>query len=338
MSFLSDFQLELISQTSIVHYVEYQFERELKNVERFLDIKIEKNLYNNNSEFMKKLTTECDAVLERISREYLPDKPIPKIINDIYVQKPVYEVIDYCIEALECEETLTIEELKAECEETDEINGENNYNFTDEELKGIMEAAQIIFDNNKNNDLHEQENAIEALKISINLVNNASSSNIFRQSFINVFSIFDAYVFENLKKYFCKRPHELEKFLEVKNNDKIKVNIEDVLLFGNIEELKESMIHKQFEGRYLSEIIRKLKNYNADVFSGIDYPILMEMIARRNIHLHNKGYADSKYCSAFNIYKLNVGDYAYIDGEYLFIKVFNTLSHFVTNFEKMLNL
>ena len=28
MGFLNDFQFELISQTSIVHYIEYQFEQE----------------------------------------------------------------------------------------------------------------------------------------------------------------------------------------------------------------------------------------------------------------------------------------------------------------------
>lgn len=74
------------------------------------------------------------------------------------------------------------------------------------------------------------------------------------------------------------------------------------------------------------------------MFSEIDYPALMEMIERRNIHLHNKGFADSKYCTSFNIYKFNIGDYAYIDSEYLFIKVFNSLSRFATNFEKVFNI
>lgn len=45
---------------------------------------------------------------------------------------------------------------------------------------------------------------------------------------------------------------------------------------------------------------------------------------------------DKKYCSSFNIYKLNVGDYVYIDREYLFIKVMNTLSKFSTNIENEL--
>ena len=338
MKFLSNFQQELISQTSIVHYIEYQFEKELKNVLNIVDIEIPENLYDDNTDAMKKFISECDKALERINESYLPDRPIPNIIKNVDMREPIGEVINYCVEVLQCGEILSIKKLKKELEEINKLNGENYYSFTDEELEEIIASAQVIFDNARNNELYEQEAAIEALKTSINLVDNKSSANIFRQSFINIFSIFDAYIFESLKLYFCKKPQELECFLEIKNNDKVKVNIEDVLLFDNIEELKESMIHRQFDGKYLSEIIRKLKKYNSALFSEIEYSALMEMIERRNIHLHNKGYADSKYCTSFNIYNFNVGDYVYIDSEYLFIKVFNTLSQFATNFEKIFNI
>lgn len=337
MGFISDFQIEMISQTSIVHYIEYQFEKELNNVSNILEIKIPENLYDNNSSFMEKLTSVCDKALDSINQAYLPDKPMPNIVNNIDMREPIGEVISYCVECLQCGETLKIEELKVELNEANKLNGQNHYCFTDDELEEIIVSSQVIFDKDRNNELYEQETAIEALKTSINLVNNTSSSNIFRQSFINIFSIFDAYVFENLKKYFCKKPQELENFLDIKNSDKIKVNIEDVLVFNNIEELKENMICKQFDGKYLGEMIRKLKKYNTDLFSGIDYTALMEMIERRNIHLHSKGCADLKYCTSFNIYKFNVGDYVYIDSEYLFTKVFNTLSQFATNIEKTLN-
>ena len=46
--------------------------------------------------------------------------------------------------------------------------------------------------------MEEQDNIINVLKTTIKLVDNSSSSNIFRQSFINIFSIFDAYIFEYL--------------------------------------------------------------------------------------------------------------------------------------------
>lgn len=64
----------------------------------------------------------------------------------------------------------------------------------------------------------------------------------------------------------------------------------------------------------------------------------MEMIERRNIHLHNKGIVDEKYCGFFNIYHFCDGEYAFIDDKYLFTIVFNTLSQFTKNMEKELNI
>lgn len=338
MSFISDFQMELVSQTSIINYIKFQFEKELNNVSQFLDINIGGNLYDNNAEFMKKLITKCDEALENINNNYVPNNPLPPIAKNLDVREPIGQAIEFCLESFDSEETLTVLSLKKELDNANKNSGEKLYNFTDKEIEGIITASKIIFDNNKNSELYKREMSIEVLKTTINLVNNASSSNIFRQSFINIFSIFDAYVFENLKIYFCKHPKELEKFLALKSNDKIKVNIDDVLLFDNIEELKENMIYKQFDGKYLSEIIKKLKNYNDDIFSNIDYPKLLEMIERRNIHLHNKGFVDTKYLKSYNVYKFKLNDYAYIDDEYLLIKVFNTLSQFASNFEKVFNL
>ena len=59
MGFLNDFQFELISQTTIVHYIEYRFEQELNKAKEFLDIKIKENLYDNNSDYMKLLNSIC---------------------------------------------------------------------------------------------------------------------------------------------------------------------------------------------------------------------------------------------------------------------------------------
>ena len=98
------------------------------------------------------------------------------------------------------------------------------------------------------------------------------------------------------------------------------------------------MIHKQLAGRYLSELINKLKKYRPSLFTGVEYPVLMEMIERRNIHLHNKGIVDEKYCGFFNIYHFCDGEYAFIGDKYLFTIVFNTLSQFTKNMEKELNI
>lgn len=332
--FLADFQMEMISQTTIVHYIEYQFERELEQAKKYLNIKIPEKLYDNNSGFMENLIAECDLALDRINQSYFSPKPIPAIVEDVDIREPIGQAIEYCVEALKEGFPLSAHELKLVLEETDDMNGDEEYNFSDDTIGEILSAAQVVFEYHTNSDLHEQEIAIEALKTSIKLVDVSSLSNIFRQSFINVFSIFDAYIFEKLKRYFYQNPQELVCFLDIKNNEKVKVSIDEVLPFANIEELKENMVNKQFDGKYLSEIIKKIKNYKPEVFCDVDYSNLMEMVERRNIHLHNKGHVDSKYCSSFNIYRLSVGEYACINNEYLFAKVFNTLSQFTANIEQ----
>lgn len=339
MGFLNDFQFELISQTSIVHYIEYQFEQELHKANKFLNLTIdEENLYDNNSHLMNNLVTASDDFLEEISNSYCKERALPDIAKGVDVREPIGETIEYCVEILENDGILDPLELKNELAEANRLNDDecDYYSFSDEQIKEIIESAHIIRDYRINAELEEQEDILNLLKTTIKLVDNSSSSNIFRQSFINVFSIFDAYVFEYLKKFFYSNPKELEKFLDVKNNEKVKITFDEMLDFNNIEELKINMIQKQFSGKYLSELIGKLKKYKPEIFDNIEYPELIEMIERRNIHLHNKGFVDDKYVDSFNIYRLNKGDYAYIDSNYLFIKVFNTLSQFVTNIESAL--
>lgn len=334
MGFLSDFHMELISQHSIVHYIEYQFERELSKVQRFLNIQIVEDLYGDNSEFMKRLIDACDDALDRISESYTDEKQLPAIARGVDVREPAGEILEHCIDIIDAGGYIDVGSLRLDLEETNRLNGEEYYDFTDGQLEELISASHIILGFRKNNELQEQEDAISVLKTTIKLVDTSSSSNIFRQSFINVFSIFDAYVFDSLKEYFYKYPEELDKFLDTKNSERVKVALEDVLQFTSIEQLKSELVQRQFSGRYLSEIIKKLKTYLPSLFDGIDYAKLMEMIECRNVHLHHKGCVDEKYHNSFNIYNLSVGDYAFIDCKYLFDGVFNTLSHFATNFDK----
>lgn len=338
MGLFNDFQFELISQTSIVQYIEFQFENELSKVRRCLDVKDEENLYDNNIEYMANLVVACDKILDKNAKSYVPLKELPSIARNFDVREPIGEVISYCVETLEDGGYLGVRELKEELDENNRINGDEYavYDFTEEQIKDIIEAAYVIKDYRINNRLEEVDEAIELLKTTIKLVDNSSSTNIFRQSFINVFSIFDAYVFEHLKQFFYMNPSELDSFLDIKNSEKVKISLDELLEFGSIEDLKAEMIQKQFSGRYLSELISKLKKYRPKLFDGIKYPMLMEMIERRNIHLHNKGFVDNKYYNGFNLYKFNVGDYAYIDRKYLFDVVFNAMSTFTTNMEKEL--
>ena len=209
MNFLNNFQSELISQTSIVHYIEFQFEQELNKVRRYLNVEIKDELYNNNSNYMKLILSTCDELLSRNSKSYVAEKELPAIARNVDVREPIGEVIEYCIETLEAGGELGVAELK---QELDKINKENDedycyYDFTEQQIEEMIDSAYIIKDYRKNYELKERD----------------EWSNIFRQSFINIFSIFDAYVFEYIEEFFCAYPKELSLFLEVKNNEKLNL-------------------------------------------------------------------------------------------------------------------
>lgn len=219
--------------------------------------------------------------------------------------------------------------------ETNKINEDEFYNFSPDKLKEILSVSETIFKLRKNNTLSIEDEKLELLKTTIALIDISSNSNIYRQTFINIFSLFDAYVFDCVKLFFSKNPIELNKFFN--NKELMKIGVDEIVSFDKIDDLKNDIIQKQFEGRYLSDILLRLKGYNKTVFDNIDFPNLMEMVSRRNIHIHNKGIVDDKYSEKYNIYGLKKGDFAFVYNNYLLANVFNTLLTFAQNLQNLLN-
>lgn len=159
MNFLNNFQSELISQTSIVHYIEFQFEQELNKVRRYLNVEIKDELYNNNLNYMKLILSTCDELLSRNSKSYVAEKELPAIARNVDVREPIGEVIEYCIETLEAGGELGVAELK---QELDKINKENDedycyYDFTEQQIEEMIDSAYIIKDYRKNYELKERD-------------------------------------------------------------------------------------------------------------------------------------------------------------------------------------
>ena len=340
MSLYDDFQSEIIAQTDIIFYLQKQFEKEYRATAHILGLShIESNidiLYNDNTKMMSELLSKCDEKIAANSKLYIEVDDLPEWVRRIDLREPMGEIIEYCIEALRNEEALTLEVLKKALNYTNQGVKESIYGFSDEKLQELIDVSCLLFKHEKNSILAKQDYELENLKNSIRLVDNSSSSNIFRQAFINIFSLFDAFVFDCLKTYFYNHPTELDNYFENKNNEKVKVLLCEVIEYTAIDDLKNEMIERQFSGKYLSEAVAKLKRYKPETFENIDYAKFMEMIERRNIHIHNKGIVDSKYSSSYNIYNLSVGEYAYIDSNYLLVNVFNTLSILSENLKNIL--
>ena len=338
MNIFNDFQAEIDSQISIIYYFQRRFEYEFKSVSHIIQKLIPSNidkLYNNNSDLMNELLAACNLKLEHNSSLYVATDELPNWIKGLDLREPTGELIELCIDYIESGKPLSLQEFQSIIAETNKLNGKNHYDLSNEKLVEILSVSQTLFKLCKNNELTLEDEKLNLLKTTIALIDTSSNSNIFRQTFINSFSLFDAYVFDCVKSFFYKHPTELTVFFTTK--ELMKIGIDELILFDKIEELKSEIIHKQFAGRYLSDVISRLYKYDETIFEHVNFSNLMEMVSRRNIHIHNKGIVDDKYCENYNIYGLKKGDFASIDNNYLLANVFNTLLIFAENLQKILN-
>lgn len=110
----------------------------------------------------------------------------------------------------------------------------------------------------------------------------------------------------------------------------------DVRFKDEFEEFSEKTVDSIIVGKYIADLLEMMYKYDNSVYNidGIDYYLtLMEIIQRRNLHIHKKGIVDEKYFTKGNGSELgiSVGDYAVIDNEYMH-KASELLEKFVANF------
>jgi hypothetical protein len=88
------------------------------------------------------------------------------------------------------------------------------------------------------------------------------------------------------------------------------------------------MIEDQLKKRYVKDLLGLLQTLGVvlvDEKNRVSYVQLIELVMRRNVHVHNRGEVDERYLEAdpqskrpkYNLYNLKPGDIAYIDMGYL---------------------
>ncbi len=135
-----------------------------------------------------------------------------------------------------------------------------------------------------------------------------------------------------VKILFCNNFFEIARFI---NYDK-KFSLSDISNYNTFEDFSEKNIDRVLAGKYIADLLEIIYKYKKDIFNldGIDcYSIIMEIIQRRNLHVHKKGIVDEKYFTKGNGNELGmqIGDYAVIDDTY-FNKTVNLLEKFVESF------
>ena len=137
----------------------------------------------------------------------------------------------------------------------------------------------------------------------------------YRQGFIAMMAAFDAAIFDLVR---LALNNSFFKLAGVFGSDQL--TIQRIADLGSFEAVREEIIETQLKKRYVKDLLRMLKadwrvewfERNRDAF-----PHLMEIVLRRNLHLHNRGVVDQRYLdSKKNVYALQLGEVAVIDKAY----------------------
>lgn len=343
--FVTELQSEILTQHIFIDYIESTIFEKLQKVKKTLDIDFEEDsLYSHNQESILFLTESIDTKVKELESTSLVLFELPNSIKEIDQRSYFGELINGICELLleydnESDENI-LKIIKNNIEDSHKhVDPIHQISFTNDQILSSFEAAKIINNNRKYYEKFEIIDTLLNFKATLRLIDNSSFSNIYRQSFINIFSIFEASIFDVLKDYFKKNIGELERFFNPNNsnNNKLRYSSEDLLDFETIDSLHDDLIERRFSGIYLSTIIRLLKCYNSKFFDDTsDLTKLFESINRRNIHIHNKGIVDSKYILDANPYSFKLGDTAFISRDYLYtiFKLFTSFDNKITKFHK----
>jgi len=105
-----------------------------------------------------------------------------------------------------------------------------------------------------------------------------------------------------------------------------KITLQTLARYGNFEHFRDEVIEEQLKARYLKDLLFLLDELGlqcVDKARGERLVELVEIVIRRNVHVHNRGIVDERYLERneqgtprFSIYHLSLGIIAEIDAPY----------------------
>jgi hypothetical protein len=146
--------------------------------------------------------------------------------------------------------------------------------------------------------------------------------NIHRQAFVLLMTAFDAAVFDIARVALC---NDFFKLIAMFGEDD-KLALKNLSAYVSFDEFRDQLIEKQLKSLYVKDVPSTLRDARIKVTTsgnGRQFVELMDLVRRRNLHVHNRGYVDERYLnrdekgqSIGNIYNYSVGQIAAIDATY----------------------
>lgn len=151
-----------------------------------------------------------------------------------------------------------------------------------------------------------------------NIVNN------YRQSFILLVTILDAAVFDITEKLLKDK---FFSFISKFTDGKEKIKYSEMGNYVDENDFFDHIISDVLKPKYIKELLI----YYSEILDGEFkemLPKFIEMINRRNVHLHNNGVVDTKYIEKYNLFNKSIGDILAIDKNY-YHDSFNNIKYII---------
>jgi len=252
----------------------------------------------------------------------------PPGLYSIDVRTPEGECIQYMIEALEYKSSpANIEESCRDLMEQIRVHnlemGDGDPSiYTGDMVEYAAQGAVYILASRKLNELNYVLKQIGDIDIVLRMDTPDAEINVLRQVFITLMTIYDATIFDMMR---VALKSDFFALISVFGKSD-KVSLEKLGQYSSFEDFRDEVIEDQLKPKYLKDILLILNSLGVPLIKkeGEDKFIhLLELVLRRNIHIHNKGRVDERYLEKdqngtprYNIYKLALGDMACIDQGY----------------------
>lgn len=186
-----------------------------------------------------------------------------------------------------------------------------------------VESANFIIFKEEYDDLLFVCGKLKHIDIMIKMSSKNEQLSIVRQGFILLMTVFDATIFDLMRIALSINFFKLIGFLG--KNDKI--SLDNLSNYNSFDDFKDALIEEQLKKKYVKDILLILNKLDVNTVTdnkiNKDFAKLVELVLRRNIHVHNRGIVDERYLAKnikempkFNIYGFDLGDYAKIDNKY----------------------
>jgi hypothetical protein len=200
--------------------------------------------------------------------------------------------------------------------------GEEAEHIHPEDMDYAIRCALFLLAREQLDEMLYVRNRYADLDLAARMIRPEAEINVLRQGFILLMTAFDAAVFDLVRVAFTRDFFGLIGTFGRQE----RVSLQTLARYGSFDAVRDEIIEEQLKARYLKDLLFVLESLEVrcvDEASGERFVELVELVMRRNVHVHNRGVVDERYLERdhqgtprFNIYNLVLGSVAAIDEPY----------------------